>query len=313
MVILARTNDVKRISPTVLLVAAIVAWYTPSYGCDDGTIGPCAPEGPRSESASRPERRDEPTGTEQALTTLSSLAKEAIDDAEYILTSPLRMDGKSALILGGVAASIGGLMAVDKTIQRAFQENRTNTNDDIADSLETIGFGKNILIANGGLIGAGWLFRGHEEGNKLMQTALVSLEAQLFTEGLTGLTKFAVGRARPEAGEGVQSFDPFEGFDKSFPSSHAARSFAVAAVFAEAYPQPIPFLLYTGATLVTLSRIHVNDHFASDVFAGAALGFVIGKALSWRHKQPDSLSGWSVLPFAPEARGGLGLTVQVRF
>ncbi len=204
-------------------------------------------------------------------------------------------------------------MAVDKTIQRAFQENRTNTNDDIADSLVTIGFGKNVLMANAGLIGAGWLFREHEEGNKLMRTALVSLEAQLFTEGLSGLTKFAVGRARPNAGEGVRSFDPLEGFDKSFPSNHAARSFAVAAVFADAYPQPIPFLAYTGATLITLSRIHVNDHFASDVFAGAALGFVIGKALSWRHKQPESLSGWSVLPFAPEARGGLGLTVQVRF
>lgn len=111
----------------------------------------------------------------------------------------------------------------------------------------------------------------------------------------------------------MQSYDPFEGFDKSFPSSHAARTFAVAAVFADVYPQPIPFLAYTGAALISLSRIYLDEHFASDVFAGAVLGFAIGKALSRRHQQPDSLRGWNVLPFVPETGGGLGLTVQVRF
>lgn len=163
------------------------------------------------------------------------------------------------------------------------------------------------------LIGAGWLFREHEEGNKLVRTALVSLEAQLFTEGLAGMAKFAVGRARPGAGLGAQTYEPFEGFDQSFPSSHVARSFAVAAVFADTYPQPIPFLVYTGAALTSLARIHENEHFVSDVLAGAVLGFVVGKALSWRHRHPDILSGWIVLPFVPDARGGLGLTVDDRF
>ena len=245
--------------------------------------------------------------------TLQSVGQEVLNDIEYVITSPLRMDRKSALVAGGVGFTIGGLMVVDKSIQRAFQENRTDTNDEIADTLEEIGFGRNVLMANVGLIGAGWLFREHEAGNKLMRTALVSLESQLFTEPLVGLTKFAVGRARPDAGEGTQSYDPFEGFDKSFPSSHAARTFAVAAVFADAYPQPIPFLVYTGAALISLSRIYLNEHFASDVFAGAALGFAIGNALSWRHQHPDALRGWSVLPFVPAARGGLGLTVECRF
>jgi len=215
--------------------------------------------------------------------------------------------------VGGIAAGIGGLMVADKTIQRAFQENRTEASDEIAKTFETIGFSRTILGANVALIGAGWLLREHEEGNKLMRTALVSLESQMFVEGIAGLTKFAVGRARPDAGEGVQSYDPFDGFDKSFPSSHAARSFAVAAVFADAYPQPIPFLVYTGAALISLSRIHTNEHFASDVFAGAALGFFVGKALSWRHQHPNVLRGWSALPFVPDARGGLGLTIEYRF
>lgn len=180
MIIRLRTGNADR--RAVLLVTAIVAWPLASYGCGDGTMGPCVPADTRSEPALGSARRDEATHTGQALATLGSLGKKALDDAEYILTSPLRMDGTSALILGGVVASIGGLMVVDKDIRKAFQQNRTNTNDDLADSLETIGFGRNVFIANAGFLGAGWLFRGYEEGNTLMRTARVSLESQLFVE-----------------------------------------------------------------------------------------------------------------------------------
>jgi membrane-associated phospholipid phosphatase len=248
---------------------------------------------------------------QQVLTTLDSLNREVIGDAKYLLSSPLRLDKQSALLLGGVAAGIGGLMLVDSDIQKSFQENRTNTNDDIADSLETFGFPTNFLIGHAGLIGAGWWFREHKEGDKLFRTALVSLEAQLFAEGIIGLTKFAVGRDRPSTGQGEQSFDPFLAFDKSFPSSHAGRAFAVAAVFADRYEQPVPLLLYTTATFIGLSRIYLNDHFASDVFAGAALGFAVGKALSWRHKDDDRRL--TFLPLAPQLGSGVGVTVQYSF
>lgn len=264
-----------------------------------------------SQSASETGIHDSPQSSSGLWGALESLGREAISDGDYILTSPLRLDATSALVLGGVAAGIGGLMLVDDDIQNAFQKNRTNTNNDIADSLETIGFARNLLIGQAALIGAGWWFREHKEGDKLFRTALVSLEAQLVAEGLTGLTKFAVGRDRPSAGQGERSFDPFHGFNKSFPSSHAARTFAVAAVFADRYEQPIPFFLYTTAALISLSRVHLNDHFASDVFAGAALGFTIGKVLSRRHR--DSDRGLTFLPFAPAGGGGLGLTVHYRF
>ncbi|HBH79234.1 MAG TPA: hypothetical protein DDY39_05350 [Nitrospira sp.] len=308
-----RSQAVHGRMPAILLTAAMATWPCLSYGCDDGTIGPCAPGRSEGGSAIGTRSLDEPTPGNPIVDTVRSLGTQVVDDATYLFTSPLRIDGKGALIVGAIGAGIGGLMVADKTIQRAFQENRTEATDEIARTLETIGFSRTVLGANVALIGAGWLFRQHEEGNKLMRTALVGLEAQMFTEGLVGLTKFTVGRARPGAGLDTQTFEPFEGFDKSFPSSHAARSFAVAAVFADAYPQPVPFLLYTGAALISLSRIHTNEHFSSDVFAGAALGFVIGKVLSWRHQHPDILPGWSILPFVPDARGGLGFTIDVRF
>ncbi len=297
----------------VHLIAATVSWLYASHAHAEGCRSDCRHIECGCVRSPGPTSTQTPIGLDRVINELGTAGHEVVSDAKYLLTSPLRMDGKSVLIAGGVAAAVGGLMATDKPIQQGFQENRTTATNDIARSLETIGFARTVLGANVALIGAGWLFREHEEGNRLMRTALVSLESQLFVEGIVGVTKLGIGRARPTGEEGAHSFSPFDSFDTSFPSAHAARSFAVAAVFAESYPQPVPFLAYTTATLIALSRIQLNEHFASDVLAGAALGFFIGKALSWRHKNPDFLHGVNIMPFVPTAHSGLGLTITGRF
>jgi membrane-associated phospholipid phosphatase len=305
---------VKRLFRALLAATVMLSWPFSAAACPAELIGPCSPIPKMTDEAAAPLPRGGSTnGEHTVLEEVRAAGNVVIDDATYLLTSPLRMDKKSALIAGAIAAGIGGLMVVDEDIQRAFQENRTETGDEIAKTLNSLGDAQIVFAANAALVGAGWLFREREDGNKLMRTALVSLESQFFVEGITGLTKFAVGRQRPDEEVGSHTYLPFDHFDTSFPSSHAARAFALAAVFAEAYPQPIPVLAYTGAALISLSRIYQNEHFASDVFAGAALGFFIGKALSWRHNQPDLRRSWNVLPFVPEARGGFGLTVQIRF
>jgi len=237
--------------------------------------------------------------------------EQVISDTEYIVTAPMRIDRKSALVLGGTAAVICGLMFVDDDIQDFFQRNRTSTLNDVADTLDTLGSAGTLFIGNMGLIGTGLYFRKHKTGDKLLRTALVTTEAQLFAEGITALAKFAIGRNRPNKGQGKDSFNLFHDFDSSFPSGHATRSFAVAAVFADRYEQPIPFMAYTAATLVSLSSLYRDDHFASDVLAGAILGFALGKVLSRRHREPDT--GWTLLPLVADDRGGLGLSVRRLF
>lgn len=236
-----------------------------------------------------------------------------LDDAKYLLTSPLHIDATNALVLGGVAAGIGGLMATDGNIRDFFQRNRGATKDDIADGLESAGSSYAFFAGHLGLIAGGFWFRENEGGDKLFRVALVSLEAQMFTEATAGFVKLAAGRARPNKGRGTHSYTPFQdlSFDRSFPSSHAARAFAAAAVFADHYPQPVPIIAYSAASLIGLSRIYLNEHFASDVFAGAALGFAIGKTLSWRHRYREV--NWMVLPMLPERGTGVGLTVRYVF
>ena len=48
------------------------------------------------------------------------LKEQVVRDTEYIVSAPMRIDRQSALVLGGTAAAISGLMFVDDDIQNFF-------------------------------------------------------------------------------------------------------------------------------------------------------------------------------------------------
>ena len=61
----------------------------------------------------------------------------------------------------------------------------------------------------------------------------------------------------------------------SFPSGHTMNAFAIAAVLALRFPSLSPGLLLLAGS-VGASRVVIGLHYASDVWAGAVLGAVIG-------------------------------------
>lgn len=64
----------------------------------------------------------------------------------------------------------------------------------------------------------------------------------------------------------------------SFPSGHAATSFACATVLGVLLPRwRVP--LYVLAALIAWSRLYVGVHFPLDVLAGATLGILVGLVL----------------------------------
>ena len=89
--------------------------------------------------------------------------------------------------------------------------------------------------------------------------------------------KEAVGRPRPY----VAHPDPpplLHAGDGSFPSGHAATSFAGAALVSRYLPGGRP-VLFGVAVAVAFSRLYVGVHYPSDVVAGAALGLLVATAL----------------------------------
>ncbi len=68
--------------------------------------------------------------------------------------------------------------------------------------------------------------------------------------------------------------------DGSFPSGHAATSFAAATVLTLALPRWWPAFLLL-ALAIGFSRVYVGVHYPLDVVGGAVLGILVATALRW--------------------------------
>ncbi|QDT35275.1 phosphatase PAP2 family protein [Thalassoglobus polymorphus] len=100
------------------------------------------------------------------------------------------------------------------------------------------------------------------------------------------VVKLFIGRTRPREFDFSQNniFESFTGLFpfhsggsaiESFPSAHTASAFGFAALLTWAFPKGKSAFL-TLAFLVGLQRVSNSSHYPSDIFVGAALGWLIG-------------------------------------
>jgi undecaprenyl-diphosphatase len=99
------------------------------------------------------------------------------------------------------------------------------------------------------------------------------------------IVKRMIGRARPMVGGSLDPylFSPFAWHPAyaSLPSGHATTAFAVLVAFGTLWPRARTVLLIY-ALLIAVSRVIVNAHYPSDVFAGALVG-IAGAVLVRRY------------------------------
>jgi len=103
----------------------------------------------------------------------------------------------------------------------------------------------------------------------------------LLAHGLAGLfsnlMKHLIGRPRPKfMHAGTVELSPVSGSGwDSFPSGHAAASFAVATVFAIRFPKA-RWMILAAAGTIAVSRTLRGSHFLTDIAAGAVIGYLVG-------------------------------------
>lgn len=230
-------------------------------------------------------------------------------DFKYLATSPLRLDTKSALITLGVIGAGGVLYAYDEQVRDFFQNRQSSKADYLAYGAEKLGwqYAMGFVGAYGGV---GYLIK----NEKMKETGLLALEALTVSNSVSLTVKVATGRSRPMRDRGAYSYKPFSGSrsDTGFPSGHATTAFTIASVFADEYENPwVGALAYSLAGLVAWQRLYDDKHWASDVFAGAVLGTVVGKSVVYLHRKKDGLV--RLAPLIEPSTGSYGMVVQVRF
>jgi undecaprenyl-diphosphatase len=137
---------------------------------------------------------------------------------------------------------------------------------------------------------------------RLRFRAAALLATLAVTSAVVASAKTLAGRVRPYQAFTFAHTVPFElPTDPSFPSGHAAGSFAFAA-FIGATNRRAGLVLAGLATLIALSRVALGVHYPSDVAVGALLGGVLGSlgarlfAMRVRSATPDAAPAKDVGP-----------------
>jgi membrane-associated phospholipid phosphatase len=210
------------------------------------------------------------------------------------------------------------VLPADRYLAERLQDPRTQENRIVRGTAAVV----REVATPGSLIIGGTLYAvGRIGGNERMATlGLRGTEALLIGVGTVGVVKMIAGRARPHAvaDSNPRDFGLMRGLRgdayRSFPSGHTVMAFAAAAAVtgetARWWPDATPFIgtaLYGGAALAGVSRMYNDQHWASDVLVGAAIGTFAGqKVVRYHRRNPRSrVDRWLLsASLAPAARGG---------
>ena len=204
----------------------------------------------------------------------ADFASDTWIDTGSVLASPASWGPWEWGIFAAGATAVGVSMAtVDNTTRTEAQENRNSNSDNMAHLANTLGtgFSLGVLAVSAGV---GWI--AHER--RPLELARDGLEASIITTLIITPLKVVVGRSRPDQDpNGSDDYQPFSG-NYSFPSGHTSQAFAIASVVANTYNDHwwAGALAYGVAGTVGYARINDNQHYLSDVIAGALIGGAIG-------------------------------------
>lgn len=236
--------------------------------------------------------------------------KGCFADTGRMLASPTTWDGDDWLKAALVVGATSGLYFADGDIRNLAQRNQSQAGHDVA----AIGnvLGNPLYVAPP--LGLLYLYGHLNQDPKARRASLLAVESLAISGAFTFTVKLATQRPRPFTGEAPSNWGGpgHTTGDPSFPSIHAQTAFSIATVIAEEYGNNplVPPIAYGLATFVGLSRVYDNKHWASDVFFGAAVGYIVGKTVVGYHTL-QSDTALKILPTVSQQ--GFGMMAEYRF
>lgn len=206
-------------------------------------------------------------------------------DQAGIWTSPLRTRTQDAVWLVPFAGATGAAIYYDADAQQQLGVNKSRI--DASQNIARFGSPYATVAGGVGLYALG----AFSKNQKLSETGRLGAEAVIDASIITEAFKLATNRERPDVGLGTGRFWPHgtkQYFtDGSFPSGHAAASWALARVIASEYPGWLPKIgAYGFATAISISRVTGRNHFPSDALVGTTFGYLIGGYV-YRHHSTE--------------------------
>ena len=230
---------------------------------------------------------------------------------------------RDGVLAGGFVGLTVAMLPADRALAHHLQDSSTQANRFFKDASKGIEYlaDPGAIVIGVSLYGIGRIAKWRD----VADLGLHGAEAAVLSGTVTALAKGFAGRARPyvSADTSPHDFKFGRGFRSgggyvSFPSGHTTVAFAAASVVTSEsqrwWPNGIWFVapaMYGGATLVGLSRMYNNAHWASDVALGAAIGTFSGiKVVRYSHGHSNNpidrwLLGLTARPM-PDGRIGVG-------
>ncbi len=224
--------------------------------------------------------------------------------------APFKMNTKQALMVAGGVVITGALFFVDEDIDKFIKPLKERNAWINQSSPKITELGGNYAFAfAGAFCSYSVLFK----DRKAFQTTLLCMQAAITSGTWVRLGKILTCRERPMAtylDDGAHHdfwWGPFQqlnprvsshrsmAYFDAFPSGHTSTAFSMASVFAHQYADKplVPPFAYAIASVVGITRLTEHDHWASDVFAGACIGYLCGKQVVKHARKLDESSSHS--------------------
>ena len=220
-----------------------------------------------------------PGDTEHFKPLMQKLWGNVLLDQKSIWTSPFHMKKDDAVWWASFGAATAALIATDKDAALHPDPNAVKWSNGVSN----IGTGYTLAPLLAGMYGYGVL----RDNPKARETGILGTEALVDSLIVAAVLKPIAGRNRPDASK--ERGDFFDGGD-GFPSGHALQSWAVASVLSYEYghTKVVPIIAIGLATVVSTARFTAQKHYASDILAGGAMGWFIGRSV-WKAHQDHAI------------------------